>query len=66
MIGSPIKHFYYKMERHFEVLYNPNSDNIIIMPHNHELIQGETFDIKYNEMIDIIKYIDKNWKKKEK
>ncbi len=65
MIGSPIKDFYRKVQRHFTVLYNPNSDNIIIMPDPNDIIQGETFDIKYDEMVEIINNIKKTWKEKK-
>ena len=62
MIGSPIKYFTKKVERTFRVLYNEYSDRIIIMPSEHELIQGETFDIPFDEMIEIIDEIKKTWK----
>ena len=62
MIGAHLKDFHTKIERSFTVLYNPNSDNIIIMSKEHELIQGETFNIPFNEMVKIMDDIRKTWK----
>lgn len=62
MIGAHIKYFHTKIERTFQVLYNPNSDRIIIMPLEQELIRGETFDIPFDEMVEIMDNIKKRWK----